>query len=95
MAEAKHRFQFSLRTLLIFTTIAAVFLAAYASWRWSTEQFFRVLLVGETGPVTSRDDWPQPLITLIDESDGIEIDDSTIQVHCLCQGFDGSDRYSD
>jgi len=52
------------------------------------ERFFHAVLVGDTGPVTSSDDWPQPLAELIGESDGVEIDESTIRVHCLCRGFD-------
>jgi len=52
------------------------------------EQAFHAMLVGDKGPVTSRDDWPRPLLALLSESDGIEFDESTIQVHCLCQGFD-------
>lgn len=88
MTEVQHRFLFGLRTFVIIATIAAIVLAAYAYCRWSMEQFLHVVFVGDTGPVTSRDDWPEPLKALIHESDNIEIDESTIQVHCLCQGFD-------
>ncbi|MBN2024587.1 MAG: hypothetical protein JW809_17540 [Pirellulales bacterium] len=50
--------------------------------------FFRAMLVGNTGPVPSRDDWPDPLKSLVDEPNGVTIAPSTIQVHCLCQGWD-------
>ena len=46
------------------------------------------LFVGETGPVTSRADWPYPLQRLLDDPDGNEIDESRIRVHCLCNGID-------
>ena len=40
-----------------------------------------------TGPVESREDWPDPLKKLIDErQEDIAID--TIKVYQLCQGFD-------
>ncbi len=88
MAEVRHGFQFRNRTLLIVTTIVLIVLAGFAVLRWSTEQAIEAMMVGNTGAVESRDDWPQPLKALTDESDGIEIDESTVEVHCLCQGFD-------
>ena len=42
--------------------------------------------VGETGPVESRDKWPDPLKKLVDNRPDIAID--TIKVYQLCQGFD-------
>ncbi|WP_146519775.1 hypothetical protein [Stieleria varia] len=50
------------------------------------DRIFDDFLVGETGPVTSVDDWPRPLKTLAEETSMISADD--IRIHCLCQGFD-------
>lgn len=44
--------------------------------------------VGETGLVTSREDWPDPLKSLAEELGETELDQASIQVYCLCQGFD-------
>jgi hypothetical protein len=60
---------------------------AFAIWQWrGFSQSMHDIFTGETGPVSSRADWPRPLKDLLDDSDGIEIDESTIQVHCLCGG---------
>ena len=88
MTQERTRFQFRLRTLLMITTIAAVLLAAYIAWERAQRQFFHAILVGNTGPVPFRDDWPEPLKAILAASKGVELDQSTIQVHCLCQGFD-------
>jgi hypothetical protein len=60
---------------------------AFAVWWWrgwsqSTHGIFK----GKTGPVSLRADWPRPLKELLDDLGEIEIDNSTIQVHCLCGG---------
>jgi hypothetical protein len=44
------------------------------------------VLVGRTGPVETRDKWPDPLKILVDERHDIVID--TIKVYQLCQGID-------
>jgi hypothetical protein len=65
-----------------------LFLVGGYAYLWRMHQFFHGVLVGETGPVSLRADWPQPLKDLLADLEGIEIDESTIQVHRLCQGFD-------
>ncbi len=55
---------------------------------WMMRQYFVYVLAGNTGPMSLRADWPPPLKDVLDAPDGIEIDESTIKVHCLCQGFD-------
>ncbi len=80
--------QFSLRTLLIITTGAAVLLAVFGMCKRAQEQLFHDMLVGETGPVTSREDWPEPLKSIVAEASRLNLDPSTIQVHCLCRGMD-------
>jgi hypothetical protein len=60
---------------------------AFSVWwdrQWS--QAMHGVFAGNTGPVSLRADWPQPLKELLDESRGIKIDESTIQVHCLNGG---------
>ncbi|MFN7844294.1 MAG: hypothetical protein ACK5N9_21450 [Pirellula sp.] len=44
------------------------------------------VLVGRTGPVETRDKWPDPLKGLVDERQEIIID--SIKVYQLCQGMD-------
>jgi hypothetical protein len=44
------------------------------------------VVVGETGPVESRDKWPDPLKKLVVERPEVAID--TIKVYQLCQGCD-------
>jgi hypothetical protein len=51
-----------------------------------SRQVIHAVMVGETGPVETRDKWPDPLKKLVDDRQGIAID--TIKVYHLCQGFD-------
>lgn len=88
MTQGRPRFQFSLRVLFIVTAIAAVLVAGYVVINLAMHSFFHAILVGNTGPVPSPDDWPDPLKLLVNEPNGIDVDRSTIQVYCLCQGFD-------
>ena len=56
-------------------------------WWWqSWTQSMHDVFTGKTGAVPVRTDWPRPLKELLDDTDGIEVDESTIQVHCLCGG---------
>ncbi len=52
------------------------------------DSFFDAMIVGETGSVQSREEWPRPLLELIDECDEVAVTESNVQVFCLCQGFD-------
>ncbi len=88
MSSPQPTFQFSLRTLFVLTAIASFLLAGYVLWNHAMKQFFHDVLVGETGPVESCSDWPDPLRALVEKTNGLEIDQSTIRVYCLCQGFD-------
>src|SRR5216684_6761916 len=75
---------------LTFGVGVALFLVggiAFAVWWWrGWSQSMHGIFTGKTGPVSLRADWPRPLKDLLDDSGGIEIDESTIQVHCLCGG---------
>lgn len=82
------RFQFRLRTVLVITTILAILLAAYIAWDRAQREFFHAILVGKTGPVQSRDDWPEPLRAILADAKDGDLDERAIQVYCLCQGFD-------
>ncbi|TWT80273.1 hypothetical protein CA13_16860 [Planctomycetes bacterium CA13] len=79
--------QFRLPTLLIVTGIIAVVLAGFVLYGRMMDGFFHDIFVGETGRVTSQDEWPNPLKRLLDETSLVK-DADHIQVHCLCQGFD-------
>jgi hypothetical protein len=63
-------------------------IAAVSAWSWAWRKAMHDAFVGETGPVPLRADWPRPLKELLDDPGGIEIDESNIQVHCLCRGWD-------
>lgn len=70
--------------------IALFIVGPIALWFWWQRVFGQAmheLFVGTTGPVPARADWPRPLTELLDDSGGIEIDESTIQVHALCDGY--------
>lgn len=86
MDDVQPRPAYRLRTLFWVTGILAVLLALYVAWDRAMDRFFSDLLVGETGPVESIDDWPRPLKELADETSLAS--PSNIQIHCLCQGFD-------
>jgi len=45
-------------------------------------------MLRNTGPVKLRDEWPQPLKDLSDALGESFCDESTIQLHCLCRGWD-------
>jgi hypothetical protein len=51
------------------------------------EQMFHAMLVGETGTIDSREQWPEPLRQIVEDSTA-SISDESIRVFCLCQGFD-------
>lgn len=46
------------------------------------------VIVGNTGPVTSLSDWPEPLRDLCKDFGIDPLAASKIQVHCLCHGMD-------
>lgn len=79
------------RWWLIGVAVTLFVVGGFAFFEWRMRQFFRAVLVGETGPVSQRADWPWPLRELLDDSRGIEIDESAIKVHGLCQGFAGEE----
>lgn len=88
MSDTRSQLQFRLRTLFMLTAVVAIIFAGYAMWDRAMHSFFHDAFVGDTGPITSKEDWPKPLKELAQETDAIGLDVSTIQVHCLCQGFD-------
>jgi hypothetical protein len=88
MTQERARFQFRLRTIFVITTIVAIVVAAYIAWDRAQRQFFHAMFVGNTGPVRSRDDWPEPLKAILAEAKDDDLNEATIQVYCLCQGFD-------
>ena len=88
MTQERPKFQFRLQTIFVITTILAVLLAAYITWDRAQREFFHAILVGDTGPVQSPDDWPEPLKAILAEAQAGDVDESTIQVYCLCQGMD-------
>ena len=67
---------------------AAIIGTAYVAFRHASEQMIYDIMVGNTGPITSRDDWPRPLAALAEEPGSIKIDESTLHIYCLCQGMD-------
>ena len=66
MQTTKPILQFRLRTLLILTTVVAVLLGGFILWRLATYQMFHAILVGETGLIETRKQWPDPLKQLPD-----------------------------
>ena len=86
MNDTPPRPAYRLKTRFRVTGIFAVILALYVAWDRAMDRFFKDLLVGDTGPVTSVDDWPRPLKVLADETSIISADH--LQHYCLCQGFD-------
>jgi hypothetical protein len=88
MTQDRATFRFSLRTIFAITAILAVLLAAYMAWDRAERRFFHAVFVGKTGPVRSREEWPDPLKKIVAEAKEGDLDESTIQVYCLCQGFD-------
>src|SRR5262245_38926809 len=80
---ARSRFQFRLHTLLGLIAIIAVFLGLWIA----IDRILVRAFGGGFGPVI-RDEWPAPLHDVLDNADGIEYDESTIQVYCLGRGFD-------
>jgi hypothetical protein len=60
---------------------------AYLVWySWGFSQAMHAIFRGKTGPVLLRVEWPQPLKDLLGDSDAVEIDESSITVHCLNGG---------
>jgi|GEM_PF-1820309 len=55
-------------------------------WNWAFSRAMHDVFTGKTGPVSEQADWPRPLKKLLNDSGGIEINESAIQVHCLCGG---------
>lgn len=76
----------SRRKLLVFAAIALLLVMGFIELRRAYREFFHAIYVGKTGPVPLRNDWPTALTNLLEEPEGIEIDESTIQVHALCRG---------
>ena len=87
MQEAPKR-QFTLRTLLLLTTVIAAVLGSCIGWCRSQRSQYQAYLARMTGPVISRDDWPLPLKEVLEVPEGVELDESAIQVYCLNRGFD-------
>jgi hypothetical protein len=55
-------------------------------WDWAFSRAMHDVFTGKTGPMPLHADWPRPLKDLLDDSGEIQINESTIQVHCLCGG---------
>jgi hypothetical protein len=88
MPQEPARFQFRLRTVFIITAILAVLLSGYIACDRAWRGFFDAILVGKTGPVQSRDDWPEPLKVVLADAHEADLDERAIQVYCLCHGMD-------
>jgi hypothetical protein len=87
MTAPKRRwFRFS--WLLAVATFSVLGIAILALFHWASNGFLSATLVGHTGPVERRDDWPRPLTELLDAEGATSRYESTIQVDCLCRGFD-------
>jgi hypothetical protein len=87
MNARERPFQFRLRTLLIAMTVVGVLLAAFVMWDRAMDRILHAVLVGKTGPIESREEWPRPLIELAEDSSALVAVES-VKVFCLCQGFD-------
>lgn len=74
--------------LLAVVIFLVVGIAVLALFYRASNALISASVVGHTGPVELRDDWPRPLKELLDGAGAISSDESTIQVHCMCQGFD-------
>ncbi len=71
-----------------FIVVAVCLVGGFALVRLGARYAIEAVLVGQTGPVTSREDWPDPLKSLAEDLGDAELDQASIQVYCLCQGFD-------
>jgi len=74
----------------LFILLGAVVLciAAAIVVNLSIDGFFRAIVVGKTGPVSSPRDWPQPLKDLVTDAARAKIDIKGLQVHQMNDGFD-------
>ena len=82
--------------LVIAAILAVLLLAGFLLLRLSSYMLIEAVIVGDTGPVTSSKEWPRPLTELVadsrrsdvDETDRFSIDESSLQIYCLCHGMD-------
>lgn len=74
--------------LFILLGVIVVCIAAVIFVNLSMHAFFRAILVGETGPVTSPSAWPKPLTELVADAARAKIDIQGLQVHHMNEGFD-------
>lgn len=71
---------------LAITAIIALLFCGFLVMYIGGHFIIEAVLVGRTGPVETRDKWPDPLKELVDERQEIVID--SIKVYQLCQGMD-------
>ncbi|MBN2294409.1 MAG: hypothetical protein JXM70_18415 [Pirellulales bacterium] len=88
MNEPPSRSQSCSCVFLVLTAIVVCFLGGFAVIWMGGGFIVEAVLVGETGPVTSRENWPDPLKSLAEELGETELDQTTIRVYCLCHGMD-------
>lgn len=74
--------------LLLLGGTIAVCIVVIVWMNLSTRALIHAVMVGKTGPISSPDDWPQPLKDLCADAEHAKLKISEVQVHCLCQGFD-------
>jgi hypothetical protein len=79
--------RYSLRTLLVLTAIGCVILGAIAWVNNRMNSFFDAVVVGNSGPVTSPEEWPSALKTLAESASEESIELNGLHVHCLASGM--------
>jgi hypothetical protein len=75
-------------SLIVLVVIAVCLIGAFTVMLLGSRGAIESMLVGETGPVTSAENWPSPLKSLAEGLGQAELDQTSIQVYCLCHGMD-------
>ena len=86
MQTREPRSQFSTLIWFILAAIIALPISGCLVLLVGTRLLIHAVVVGETGPVETRDKWPDPIKKLAEDRQDIAFD--TIKVYQLCQGFD-------
>lgn len=86
MQTSEPRSQFSTVVWVVIAVVIALPIGGCFVLLVGSRLVIDAVMVGETGPVETRDKWPGPLKKLIDDRQDIAID--SIKVYQLCQGFD-------
>ena len=82
------RFQYSLRTLLIVTTVIALLLGLIVGYLNSMHAFFHGFVAGPPRPMNSPEDWPRPLKDLVADAKHANVAVQELEVQCMCQGWE-------